>query len=276
MSTDVLAAHVAHVRMAGLRPKTVDARVMTLKAFADTIAPRGLLEATRLDLEAFIGRPGLMPNSRSTDRTHLRSFYQWAVDEDLMQADPSARVRAIRVPKAMPRPIGSTDLDRALATADRRMRAWLLLMALAGLRCIEVAHLRPQDLMPAETGTLLFLRECKGGGSASVPAHPSILEALAVLPIRNGLWWEVSPATVSVQVGRHLKGSGVHATAHQLRHFAGTSWYRASGHYLLTTATLLRHANVATSMIYAQLDPVRPTEVVNAVPALRLVEGEAS
>ncbi len=77
---------------------------------------------------------------------------------------------------------------------------------------------------------------------------------------------------MSLIVGTHLKSCGVNASAHQLRHFAGTSWYRASGHDLLTTATLLRHANVQTTQRYAQLDPTRPTEVVNAVPALRLVE----
>lgn len=172
----------------------------------------------------------------------------------------------------MPRPIGTADLERALALADRRMRAWLLLMALAGLRCMEVSGLRPVDLLTADTGTLLFLQEAKGGGTATVPAHPSILDALAVLPIRNGLWWQVTPGTLSAQVNRHLRGSGVQATGHQLRHFAGTSWYRASGHDLLATATLLRHTDVQTSTIYAQLDPVRPSAVVNAVPALRLVE----
>lgn len=58
---------------------------------------------------------------------------------------------------------------------------------------------------------------------------------------------------------------------HRLRHFAGTAFYKASGHDLLATARLLRHSKVDTTMIYAQLDPTRPTEVVNAVP-LRLVE----
>lgn len=268
---DVTAAFLARLGMAGMRPKTIHARRQTLRAFGATLEPRGLLEANRYDVEAFLGRP-LKPESRRTYRSALRSFYGWAVDEDLVQVDPTAKVPAIRVPRAMPRPVSSEDLDRLLANADRRMRAWLLLMALGGLRCIEVAHLRPADLMPAGTGTILHLRECKGGGSASVPAHPTVLEALAVLPIRDGLWWQVQPETVSSIVGRHFDVCGVQGGAHRLRHFAGTAFYRASGHDLLTTATLLRHANVQTSTIYAQLDPVRPAEVVNAVP-LRLVEG---
>lgn len=44
-----------------------------------------------------------------------------------------------------------------------------------------------------------------------------------------------------------------------------TSWYKASGHDLLTTARLLRHANVANTQIYALLDPTRPAQVVAGV-----------
>lgn len=266
-----LTAHLSRLGMAGFRPRTVDARRSCLEAFARFIAPTDLLQASRLDVETYLGR-NLKQESRRAYLGHLRAFYRWAVEEELLTVAPTARIPAVRVPRAMPRPIGTADLERALALADRRMKAWLLLMALAGLRCLEVAALRPNDLIPADSGTLLWLRECKGGGTASVPAHPAILEALAVMPIRNGLWWDCQARHVSLIVGTHLKSCGVNASAHQLRHFAGTSWYRASGHDLLTTATLLRHANVQTTQRYAQLDPTRPTEVVNAVPALRLVE----
>jgi integrase len=69
--------------------------------------------------------------------------------------------------------------------------------------------------------------------------------------------------------------SSIPATAHRLRHFAGTAWYRVSGHDLLTTAALLRHANVATSQIYVQTDTTRPAEVVDAV-TLRVVDARST
>jgi site-specific recombinase XerC len=69
-----------------------------------------------------------------------------------------------------------------------------------------------------------------------------------------------------------LQACGINATAHQLRHYAGSSWYKASQHDLLTTARLLRHADVSSTQIYAQLDPTRPAEVVGLVPRLRLAE----
>lgn len=258
-------SHLNRLRLAGFRPKTVKDRGQVLEAFARGLGPhRALNEATRLDVEAYLSRP-LAQETRRAYRSHLRSFYAWCVEEGLMTEDPTARIPAVRVKRGTPRPVLDADLTRALDLADRRMRAWLLCMALAGLRCMEVAALKPADLLDTASGPLLYLTDTKGGGTATVPAHPAVVEALAVVPIRNGLWWSVTPATLSAQVNRHLRASGVAATAHQLRHWAGTNWFRASGHDLLTTATLMRHASVDTTTIYAQLDPTRPGEVARAV-----------
>ncbi len=74
-----------------------------------------------------------------------------------------------------------------------------------------------------DAGGVLFLRECKGGGTASMPAHESIIAALELLPQRDGLWWECNRRHVSVEVAVYLRSLGIDATAHCLRHFAGTS-----------------------------------------------------
>lgn len=259
-------AYIARLTLAGYRPRTIKARRDTLHAFARWLEPMTLHQATRSHVEAWLARP-LAPESRRAYRSALRSFYRWAVDEGHLAADPTERVPPIRVPRALPRPVSETDLSAALTRADQRMTAWLLLMALAGLRCVEVSALLPRDLIRQDTGWLLFLRETKGGGQATVPAHPALVESLARLPQQGGTWWTARPAYVSRQVSVHLRASGVDATAHQLRHFAGTSWFRSSGHDLLTTATLLRHQSVATTQVYAHLDPVRPAAVVLATPA---------
>lgn len=71
---------------------------------------------------------------------------------------------------------------------------------------------------------LLHLRECKGGGTATVPAHPLILCALEEVPVRNGVWWDVTPGTLSAAVRRFRASVRINATALRLRHFAGTTW----------------------------------------------------
>ena len=261
----LITAYCNRLRLAGYRPSTITHRERCLRAFEASVAPHQLTQAGRLDVEAYLSRP-LAPESRRAYRSHLSAFFKWALEEGYVSADPTAKVPAIRVPKASPRPVSHDELRRALDHAGGRMTAWLLLMALGGLRAIEVAALRPEDLTIAQDGqALLFLRETKGGGTATIPAHEFIAQALLALPIRDGLWWKCSANHVSVTVAEHLRASGVNATGHRLRHFAGTEWYRASGHDLLTTARLLRHVSVRTSQVYAQLDPTRPAEVVAAM-----------
>jgi integrase len=255
--------HLNHLTLAGYRPRTVQSRRDVLRNFTRSINV-GILDASRDDIESFLARP-LAPESRRAYRTHLRGFYLWALDEGLITTDPSAKVPPIRVPLGTPRPIPARDLAHAIDRAPGRMRAWLLLMALAGLRCIEVANLRPADVQATAPEPMLFLRECKGGGTAVVPAHPEVLAALARLPMRDRLWWTCTEETVSKQVNAYLRGLGISSTAHSLRHFAGTSWYRESDHDVLVTARLLRHRSTQTVQVYAEIDPTRPGQVVRRV-----------
>jgi integrase len=262
--SSLLTTYLNQLRLANYRPATIRAREICLVAFAATLEPHQLRDATREDVEAYLSRP-LAPESRRTYRSHLRAFYGWCVEEGYLQHDPTARIPAVRVKRGTPRPVPDADLLRALDLADRRMRAWLLLMSLAGLRCMEVAALRPADLLDSPSGPILFLRDVKGGGTATVPAHPAVVEALACVPIRDDAWWQVSPTTLSSAVNRHLRAAGVSSTAHALRHWAGTNWYRASGHDLLTTAQLMRHTNVTATQVYAKVDAERPGQVARAV-----------
>ena len=65
---------------------------------------------------------------------------------------------------------------------------------------------------------------------------------------------------------RRITRVRIEATAHKLRPYAWTAWFKASGQDILTTARPLRHASIQTKQIYAAVDPARPTEVVNLVP----------
>lgn len=268
----LITAHLAHLRLAGYRPESVRARSVVLTAWANHLADEGpdIATATRLHVEAWLGREGLALATRRAYRSHLRGLYRWATDEQYVSTDPTEKVPPIRVPRGAPRPLDPDHLVQALDHADPRMRAWLLLMALCGLRCLEVSGLRPDDVRVETDGSgLLFLRVTKGGSSAWQPAHPEVLRALRVLPETAGVWWDCSPGQVGAAVKAHLLARGITATAHQLRHSAATLWYRASGGDLLVTQQLLRHASPTSTAGYAQLDPTRAAEVVRlvAVPA---------
>jgi site-specific recombinase XerD len=255
--------HLAYLTFRNRTQATIRERRTVLVAFHRALSGRPLTEATKPDIMGWLSRP-LAPESRRAYLSHLRGFYAWALDEELVAADPTMKVPSVRVPRSTPRPMDPGDLALALDQADTRMRAWLYLMAGAGLRCIEVAALEPRDVI-LDPAPMLHLRVTKGGGQATMPLHPTVLGALGVLPVRHGVWWSVTRHTVSTQVNAYLRNLGITSTAHSLRHSAACQWYEVSGHDLITTQRLLRHRSVASTQIYADVSPTRPAEVVAAV-----------
>ncbi len=83
-----------------------------------------------------------------------------------------------KLPRHLPRPIGTDDLNRALLAADPRMRAWLTLAAYAGLRCVEIAGLRAEDVHLDREPPVLHLVKTKGAKERIVPLGPLVSAAL--------------------------------------------------------------------------------------------------
>ena len=162
----LIGAYSNYLTLAGYRPTTISSRRKVLTAYENSLQGTPLHSATRLHVEAFLARD-LAPESRRAYRSHLRAFYTWAVDEGYAQADPTEKVPPIRVTRGLPRPMTDRDFRRALDTATPRMRAWLLLMALAGLRCMEVSALRPEDI---QMGNVARCCSCESARAAGRPS----------------------------------------------------------------------------------------------------------
>ena len=111
----LLDSYRARLVLSGVTTATLVAKMICLTAFARTIAPRDLAEATRSDCETFLTSRPLKPESRRAYRSHLRGFFAWAWEEGMVAEDVTARIPAVRVPRRTPRPMSQPDLDRALA-----------------------------------------------------------------------------------------------------------------------------------------------------------------
>jgi integrase/recombinase XerC len=244
----------------------VSARAACLHRF-ERATGVSLLEASRDDVESFIEACDA-PATKRVYLAHLRAFYHWALDEEILTTDPTRRVVAPVVKRGVPRPISEADLARALATAPPLIRAWMMLAAFAGLRACEIALVCGEHVVRGDT-PYLILPETKGGGSATVPLADVLLEELARWPSTGPLWQDSGPfhyQVVSRKVNAHLRSLGIRAGLHSLRHRFGTQTYVSSGHDLRQTQELLRHASPATTAVYTQLDPRRGVSVVNALP----------
>lgn len=248
---ELIRSHIHHLDRRGLARGTITARRHKLIAVDVNI---GLRRATTEQLEQFLDARGLAPKSRYDWVSHLSNFYRWAIDFGHHDRDPTAQIVRPKLRRQLPRPMATSDLAVALQMANPTMRAWLSLMAFAGFRCVEVARLEVDDLL--WTDDLIRVRG-KGDKERMVPMHPDVSRSIhaAGVPTRGRVFRRprggpYPAAQISRETSLYLSGLGISATAHQARHWFGTSAYRQSRD-LRVVQELLGHSSPGTTATYA-------------------------
>ncbi len=262
----------------GLAPVTTDQYVEQMAGFLAMWHPHGEAVLSELDgasvLATIRAASIVMPApSLRCMVTALRSFLRFAYVTGRV---PAPLVTAVPSLKAWPR----TALPSAIPTADarrlvdscdtstargRRDAAVLLVLVRLGLRASEVARLDLEDFdwrrgeviinakggrgdvmpLPVEVGEAVADYLCAGRPNA--PSRSAFLTAVA--PIRR-----LSGDGVALVVRRACQRAGVAPIGpHRLRHTLATETLRA-GAPMAEVAQLLRHADQATSSIYAAAD----------------------
>lgn len=172
-----------------------------------------------------------------------------------------ARARK-RLPTVLTEAELSALMDAAQAAGEREHAA-IALMAYAGLRVSEVAHLRWRDI----EGDVVWVRQGKGGKDRAVPAHPRVREALLALrksvilrssyvfPSPSDPARPITTRALQYMVERLGRQAGIprHKTrCHTLRHTMATRLLRVT-HDLRLVQMALGHASIATTQVYAHL-----------------------
>lgn len=254
-------------RRRGLAESTIERRRYSLCAFERWLG-RSVLTATTDEVQRFLDGRGLSARGRYAWLSNLHCFYRWAVGEGLVDVDPCAVIVRPRLPRLLPRPVSDEQLARAIRLVSPAGRVAVCLAAFGGLRCCELAGLERGDLDLA-SGTMRVLG--KGSVERRVPIHPVVLVAIdrARLPhvgrlLRRRDGRAHSGGSMSRWLGQELRGAGVDASAHQLRHWFGTATYRSSGD-LRVVQELLGHASPTTTAVYVAWSPVAAQAAVRSL-----------
>lgn len=175
-ATELLRLHRLAQDRRGIQPNSIEKREQYLRAFARWLDPRGLLDASRQDVELFLDKRRTQEGRKIQSDTryywiaHFHSFYKWAMLEELIEADPTVAIVRPKTRRTLPRPIEGDDLVMAVRGARPEMRAMLSLAAFAGLRCQEIAGLDRDDIIEAKG--LIRVRYGKGAKERISPAPP--------------------------------------------------------------------------------------------------------
>lgn len=246
-----------------------------------------LAELTVADVHSFVvheaGR--LAVSSTRTAIEALRCFLRFLFVTEVTTTDLSGAAPSVAGYRhtAPPRTVDAETVAALLASCDRttpvgrRDYAVLLLLVRLGLRAIEVARLRLDDI-DWRNGEITVLG--KGGYRDQLPLPPDIGEAL-VAYLRHG-----RPATVCrevfvrvlpppgplgrngvVMVPRQASGRADVPVigAHRLRHTAATNLLRAGGS-LREVGQVLRHHSDQQTALYALVDEAGLLTVVRPWP----------
>lgn len=278
---ETLIAFVVDQQRRNLSAETVGRRRRVLRAFSQWagVEPE---DASRDQVVAWLDSCNIGARSRYMYLSSLHCFYEFLQREGIRLDDPTLTILRPRLPRLVPRPIIEADLAVALASADRRMRAWLALMSLQGFRCIDVASLRREDVLETREPPVIVTSNSKGGRQDVLPLNEYAEYALRDYGLPRSGWVfrmesgrPYRPGTVSTYVSRFLHGLGIEATAHQARHLFVTKVWQMSKD-MRVTQEMARHASVTTTGGYAQYDNALAFDVVRNLSVAGFDPAQAS
>jgi integrase/recombinase XerC len=164
--TTALDDFTAWMRAAGRAPGTIRLRRLQLLDLAREYADPWTVTGDALT--RWLSNADWKAETRKSHRAAARTFYDWAVRTDRLSTSPADILDPVKIPRALPRPASRAALDAALQRADDQGRLMLMLGAYAGLRCMEIAAVRPHTDI---ADSILTVRG-KGGRDRRVPLHP--------------------------------------------------------------------------------------------------------
>ncbi len=135
----------------GLAPASLSSYRRDLTAWAAWLGTRGLLAADRGDVERWLAdqfHAKAKATSVARRLSTLRRFYRLQIERATMGEDPTARVRAPKKPRQLPKLLSERQVEELLAapaiesTLGLRDRAMLETLYATGLRVSELVGLR--------------------------------------------------------------------------------------------------------------------------------------
>lgn len=239
-------------------------------------AARTLLQAQPGDIELWFAaiHRDTRPATANRRLSALRRYFQWALRERRVAADPTLAVQAAKQAMRLPKTLSEAQVEALLQAPQAhtelglRDKAMLELLYATGLRVSELVSLGVLDIN-LEQG-VVRVTAGKGNKDRLVPlgaeaAHwleRYLREARALLLAgrrSDALFVTVRGAAMHRQtfwlmVGRYARAAGIHApiSPHVLRHAFATHLVN-HGADLRVVQMLLGHADISTTQIYTHV-----------------------
>jgi integrase/recombinase XerD len=264
----------------GLSKNTLEAYRRDLSLFGEWLArerQRSLLDTDEGDLAAYFAhrytRARLRASSQARLHSSLKRFFQFALREHRLAADPTLKLDTPKKPQRFPKSLTEADVEALLAAPDvasalgLRDRAMLEMLYATGLRVSELVALKlveiSQDMgvvrvfgkggkermvpMGEEASAWLtrYLKEARPALLARAQSDAAFVTARGAAMTRQAFWYLIKKHALTAVPGRSL-------SPHTLRHAFATHLLN-HGADLRVVQMLLGHADISTTQIYTHV-----------------------
>lgn len=235
-----------------------------------------LLSAARHDLLRYLqqrAEQGASPRSSARLLSSIRRFYRYLLRERQISEDPSARIDAPKLGRALPKSLTEEEVERLLAAPDvgksmgLRDRAMLEVLYASGLRVSELVSLtlpqvnlqqglvkvigkgNKERLVPLGEEALnwleRYLREARGLLLGTIQSDVLFPGKRKTAMTRQAFWQLIKRYALQAEISKHL-------SPHTLRHAFATHLLN-HGADLRVVQLLLGHSTLSTTQIYTHV-----------------------
>ena len=208
---------------------------------------------------------GLAQRTIARHRVAMRQLFQFLVEERILEADPSALVRAPKLPRRLPGTLSEAEVGRLLAAPDRsttigrRDAAMLELLYATGLRVSELVGLRRDQW---HDGWIIV--QGKGGKERLIPygdrAGSLVLRLIAeqgegqTYIFLNNRGTAMTRQNFWTRIKHYARVADIRnkVSPHTLRHAFATHLL-SHGADLRSVQAMLGHADISTTEIYTHV-----------------------
>lgn len=269
--TEKIKLFISSKKLEGLSDLTLYSYQLELRIFSEMVK-KHTKEITTADIRTYLGSfEQLKLSSVSRKLSVLKSFFGWLTSEEMIQRDPTAKLKPPKLEKRLPKALTVEELELLRESCEtRRQRALLEVLYVTGCRLSEVSDLNKSDINYQSMSCRVV---GKGNKEREVYFSPKAMYHLeryidnrkddceALFVTERKPYRRLSNRGIQRELEKITKQSGIEKSVspHTLRHTFATLTLN-NGADIVAVQALLGHESPETTLIYAQLTEEKKRE----------------
>lgn len=266
--SDKIAMFLSSKKLEGLSPLTLSGYKLDLNKFAD-YTKKKTDEITTADIRSYLSKfSDLKMSTIGKKLSTLKSFFSWLTSEEILQRDPTTRLKSPKTEKRLPKALTVEELEMMReACMTNRQRAFLEFAYASGCRLSEIQNLN-RNCVNIQSMSCHVIG--KGNKEREVYLSFKALyhlkkylnarndECEALLVTERKPHRRLSNRAIQREIDIITKNAGIEkrVSPHTLRHTFATLMLN-NGAELVAIQELLGHSSPDTTMKYARISEER-------------------